>query len=33
MISPEEIEKLAALSRIEVSEEEKKRLGSEIESI
>ncbi len=33
MISPEDIEKLTLLSRIEVSEEEKKKLGSEIESI
>ncbi|TSC62512.1 MAG: hypothetical protein Greene041614_407 [Parcubacteria group bacterium Greene0416_14] len=33
MISSEDIEKLAALSRIEVSDEEKGKLGSDIESI
>lgn len=33
MISREEIEKLAALSRIDISEDEKKKLGTDIESI
>lgn len=33
MISREDIEKLASLSRVEVSAEEKEKLGADIESI
>ena len=33
MISPEDIEKLASLGRLDLSREEKERLGTEIESI